>query len=65
MTGQRDQFFHLENITLAKIHDVFEWTHKHTMRTDFYFWERNVLREKFSLKQIGGSIKKKKVRINV
>lgn len=39
MTEQQDIFFCLKNATIAKIRNLFEWGHKHAMRTDVYFWE--------------------------
>ncbi|MEW6040334.1 MAG: hypothetical protein AB1633_02320 [Elusimicrobiota bacterium] len=38
-TYQQDIFFCLKSATIAKIRDLFEWGHKHAMRTDVYFWE--------------------------
>ena len=43
MLEQQDIFFCLKNSTIAKVRDLFEWGHKHAMRTDVYFWESNNL----------------------
>ncbi len=37
--AEQDIFFHLKNPTLTKIRNLFEWGHKHAMRSDVYFWE--------------------------
>ena len=39
MAEQQDIFFCLKNSTIAKVRSLFEWSHKHAMRTDVYFWE--------------------------
>lgn len=39
MLEQKDIFFCLKNSTIDKVRDLFEWGHKHAMRTDVYFWE--------------------------
>jgi len=43
MPEQQDIFFCLKNATIAKIRGLFEWGHKHAMRTDVYFWENSDL----------------------
>ena len=43
MSERQDLFFRLKKSALAKIRSLFEWGHKHAMRSDVYFWENTNL----------------------